>query len=67
MSSARCPTCGNSFDPQASTAMPFCSDRCRRIDLKRWLNEEISFPLSELSEDGPPSPPPRVEHDDDDL
>jgi endogenous inhibitor of DNA gyrase (YacG/DUF329 family) len=24
--------------------MPFCSDRCRRIDLNRWLNEAIALP-----------------------
>jgi endogenous inhibitor of DNA gyrase (YacG/DUF329 family) len=49
----RCPTCRKPFDTQASTAMPFCSDRCRRIDLNRWLNEGISIPLSELPEDRP--------------
>jgi len=27
--------------------MPFCSDRCRRIDLNRWLKEEISVPVNE--------------------
>lgn len=25
--------------------MPFCSDRCRQIDLRRWLNEEIAIPV----------------------
>jgi hypothetical protein len=24
--------------------MPFCSDRCRQIDLGRWFNEEYSMP-----------------------
>jgi uncharacterized protein len=43
----RCPTCKQSFDPVQSRAMPFCSDRCRRIDLGRWLNEEISVPVNE--------------------
>jgi endogenous inhibitor of DNA gyrase (YacG/DUF329 family) len=36
--------------------MPFCSERCRRIDLNRWLNEEISLPFRELPEDGPQRP-----------
>jgi uncharacterized protein len=27
--------------------MPFCSDRCRRIDLNRWLTEDISIPVSD--------------------
>lgn len=34
--------------------MPFCSDRCRRIDLGRWLDEGYSLPIEperELEED----------------
>jgi endogenous inhibitor of DNA gyrase (YacG/DUF329 family) len=34
--------------------MPFCSERCRRIDLNRWLKEEISLPYSEVEETEPP-------------
>ena len=51
MALVHCPTCDQPFDPQASRAMPFCSDRCRRIDLNRWLKEEIAMPLGELSEE----------------
>ncbi len=25
--------------------MPFCSTRCRQIDLGRWFNEEFGFPV----------------------
>jgi len=25
--------------------MPFCSQRCRRIDLGRWLDERYSLPI----------------------
>jgi endogenous inhibitor of DNA gyrase (YacG/DUF329 family) len=45
-----CPTCGNEFDSTSTPAMPFCSERCRRIDLGRWLNEEISIPVSDDEE-----------------
>lgn len=31
--------------------MPFCSDRCRQIDLRRWLNEEIVMPVEPGSDD----------------
>ncbi len=31
--------------------MPFCSERCRRIDLGRWLDEDISVPFRELPEE----------------
>jgi len=39
----RCPVCGKRFDSDApNVALPFCSDRCKSIDLNRWLNEEYS-------------------------
>jgi uncharacterized protein len=50
MARPKCPTCGEPFDPRATPAMPFCSERCRLIDLGRWLNEEIGLPVEE-SED----------------
>lgn len=39
-----CPTCGKRFRREQTTAMPFCSERCRTIDLRRWLDEEHSVP-----------------------
>ena len=33
--------------------MPFCSERCRRIDLGRWLDEDISVPFRELEDEDP--------------
>ena len=44
MALLRCPTCNNRFDVEESPAMPFCSVRCQRIDLGRWLNEEYGLP-----------------------
>ena len=40
-----CPTCGRPFESEASSAMPFCSERCRLIDLGRWLSEENHLPV----------------------
>ncbi len=40
----RCPTCKSEFDPALTAAMPFCSERCRSIDLGRWLDERNSLP-----------------------
>jgi endogenous inhibitor of DNA gyrase (YacG/DUF329 family) len=48
---ARCPTCGNTFDENSSPAMPFCSSRCRQIDLARWYDERISLPIRRYDED----------------
>ncbi|MDZ4818658.1 MAG: DNA gyrase inhibitor YacG [Planctomycetota bacterium] len=35
----RCPICDAKVPESASSFLPFCSDRCRLIDLGRWLNE----------------------------
>jgi endogenous inhibitor of DNA gyrase (YacG/DUF329 family) len=51
MASVRCPTCDKLFDPDTSKAMPFCSDRCRKIDLGRWLNEDIGLPYGETADE----------------
>ncbi|MFO7905772.1 MAG: DNA gyrase inhibitor YacG [Planctomycetota bacterium] len=40
-----CPTCGREFDSAQTPAMPFCSERCRLIDLGRWLSEEHGMPV----------------------
>ena len=49
----RCSTCGNQFDPDETPAMPFCSERCKQIDLGRWLDEEYGVPheTEDLPED----------------
>ena len=39
-----CPICGRWVDPATSPAMPFCSERCRQIDLARWLGERYRIP-----------------------
>lgn len=41
----RCPVCNREFDKCASSALPFCSERCRTIDLGRWLGESYSLPV----------------------
>jgi uncharacterized protein len=41
----RCPICDREFRPEASTALPFCSQRCRVIDLGRWLDEKQGIPF----------------------
>jgi hypothetical protein len=42
--------------PPASEAFPFCSSRCRLVDLGRWLGEEYRIPVAEADEESP-SPP----------
>ena len=40
----RCPVCDAAVDLTASPTGPFCSDRCRLVDLGRWLDESYSVP-----------------------
>jgi endogenous inhibitor of DNA gyrase (YacG/DUF329 family) len=40
----RCPVCDAHVDLQATPTVPFCSDRCRLIDLGRWLDESYGVP-----------------------
>jgi len=53
-----CPTCKIVIEVARrddARFRPFCSDRCKMIDLGRWFNEEyrVSEPLSGASEDQP--------------
>lgn len=47
----RCPTCKREFDKESSTAIPFCSERCRTIDLGRWLGEAFRLPVARQPEE----------------
>lgn len=54
----RCPTCDMLADPEvAKKNLPFCSDRCRLIDLGRWLNEEHALPCEAADEEEAESSP----------
>ena len=40
-----CPTCGKAVTWEAGQAWrPFCSERCKLIDLGEWLSEEKRIP-----------------------
>jgi endogenous inhibitor of DNA gyrase (YacG/DUF329 family) len=57
-----CPTCEKEFSPATSPALPFCSERCRLIDLGRWLDEKQRVPF-EPAEDEESEPPQEDEGD----
>ncbi len=42
-----CPECGNQSNREH---YPFCSDRCRNLDLSRWLNGSYAIPVAEDEE-----------------
>jgi endogenous inhibitor of DNA gyrase (YacG/DUF329 family) len=60
MIKASCPICGRAMQGQSAAEwpqFPFCSARCRTIDLGRWLGETYRLPAEE-AEDSPSSPEP---------
>jgi endogenous inhibitor of DNA gyrase (YacG/DUF329 family) len=48
----RCPTCKNPVNKDNSD-FPFCSDRCRLIDLGKWASGAyvISSPVTDIEEE----------------
>ena len=59
MKVARCPICGREMRGELAELpyLPFCSRRCRQIDLGRWLGEEYRIPSGEPEDDQPDSDP----------
>ena len=46
-----CPTCsGNSVYAPSNVFRPFCSERCKNIDLGAWANEDFRMPAKGLPE-----------------
>jgi len=49
---AKCPVCGKDAPGRAvNRAFPFCSDRCKLVDLGKWLGEEYRVPVRAPQED----------------
>jgi endogenous inhibitor of DNA gyrase (YacG/DUF329 family) len=53
----KCPTCRRPVEwSEASVYRPFCSDRCRLIDLGAWFDEKHRIPdESAAATDEPPA------------
>jgi len=48
-----CPICSKQADlPPANRWFPFCSSRCKTIDLAKWLNEEYRVPARDDEGEG---------------
>jgi len=48
MIQGRCPTCSKTFSIAQLDdlpSFPFCSDRCRLIDLGRWIDGAYAIPV----------------------
>jgi len=45
-SGSKCPQCGKATDEKFR---PFCTQRCQRLDLGKWLNESYVIPGEEAA------------------
>jgi uncharacterized protein len=61
----KCPTCRREIDWASSPFRPFCSERCRLIDLGAWLTEKHAIPddAPEIGTESPEDPAPDERHD----
>lgn len=46
----KCPRCQKEFNYYSQESRPFCSVRCRQIDLGRWLDGEYKVPVVDTSD-----------------
>ena len=64
MIQVRCPTCKKAFEVEKISdrpGFPFCSERCRLIDLGRWIDGVHAIPGDPVM----PGPSPGLEDEDD--
>ncbi len=60
-----CPTCGRELEWVGAPFRPFCSERCRLIDLGAWFSEQRAIPDESTpagaapAEADPTEPPPK--------
>jgi endogenous inhibitor of DNA gyrase (YacG/DUF329 family) len=63
----RCPICRRDAKTRPENPFaPFCSERCRLVDLGHWLDEDYRVPGPAAGDDSSDKPPhPRNDGDDD--
>ena len=47
----RCPQCGAEMAGEGSPFRPFCSERCKLIDLGNWLGDRYRIPGAPVSDE----------------
>ena len=50
----KCPTCHREIDWAQAPFRPFCSERCRLIDLGAWLTQKHAIPGEPAPDDAAP-------------
>lgn len=61
----KCPICGKPVEWKDNPFRPFCSERCKLVDLGRWVSDEYSVPGSPLPQEPDDAPLPKTSFDDD--
>ncbi|AQR71779.1 MULTISPECIES: DNA gyrase inhibitor YacG [Janthinobacterium] len=52
MTVVNCPTCAAKVEwTEANKFRPFCSERCKQIDLGAWAEEKYTIPAADPFED----------------
>jgi len=63
----KCPTCKKAIDTAATNPFrPFCSARCKMVDLGRWVSGDYRVPTQERPTESPPKPNGHLEEEDGD-
>jgi endogenous inhibitor of DNA gyrase (YacG/DUF329 family) len=64
----KCPTCNKQVKWEDNPFRPFCSERCKLVDLSKWVSEEYRVPgravPGEAVEDDEDQPPPDASRSD---
>jgi endogenous inhibitor of DNA gyrase (YacG/DUF329 family) len=63
----KCPNCGKPAEWKDNPSRPFCSDRCRLVDLGRWVEGEYRVPGERIHSDQSEIPSADLEPDEDDI
>ncbi|MFZ0036848.1 MAG: DNA gyrase inhibitor YacG [Candidatus Acidiferrales bacterium] len=53
-----CPICKKPTDSETNIEFPFCSERCRILDLGNWASEKYVISEPVIDEDAPEDSPP---------
>lgn len=47
----KCPHCEKKFNYYQSEFRPFCCEKCRLLDLGKWLDQSYTVPANKISEE----------------
>jgi uncharacterized protein len=62
----RCPICRKDVAPRSKNpSFPFCSQRCRQVDLGKWIGEEYRVVGGDAADEREDELPPMDESDSD--